>query len=76
MGAVGSLSQHQRLRPAQLQSISVCCERGRKGTLVFLGFLCGSVGKESACSVGDLVRSLVWEDPLEKGKAILSSILT
>ena len=40
-----------------------------------LGFPCGSAGKESACNVGDLVRSLGWEDPLEKGKATHSSIL-
>ena len=35
----------------------------------------GSDGKESACNAGDWVRSLGWEDPLEKGKAIHSSIL-
>ena len=40
-------------------------------TPVFLGFPCGSAGKESACSMGDLG----WEDPLEKGKATYSSIL-
>ena len=34
-----------------------------------------SVGKESACNAGDPVRSLGWEDPLEKGKAMHSSIL-
>ena len=28
--------------------------RDRLPTPVFLGFLCGSVGKESTCSVGDL----------------------
>ena len=28
--------------------------RDRLSTPVFLGFLCGSAGKESACSVGDL----------------------
>ena len=33
-------------------------------TPVFLGFTCGSTGKESASNVGDLG----WEDPLEKGK--------
>ena len=33
----------------------------------------GSVSKESAFTVG--VRSLGWEDPLEKGKATHSSIL-
>ena len=37
--------------------------------MILLGFPCGSAGKESACNVGDLVRSLVWEDPLKKGKA-------
>ena len=36
-------------------------------TLVYIkGFPCGSAGKESACNVGDLSRSLGWEDPLEK----------
>ena len=35
----------------------------------------GSDGKESACSAGDLVQSLGWGDPLEKGMAIHSSIL-
>ena len=43
-------------------------------TPVFLGFPCGSAGKESACNVGHL-WSLSWEDPLEKGKATHSSIL-
>ena len=32
---------------------------------------CDSAGKESACNVGDLG----WEDPLETGMAIHSSIL-
>ena len=37
---------------------------------------CSSAGKEAACNVRDTwVRSLGWEDPLEKGKAIHSSIL-
>ena len=39
----------------------------------------GSDGKESSCNAGDagdLVRSLGWEDPLEKGMATHSSILT
>ena len=35
----------------------------------------GSVGKESAYNVGDLVLFLGWEDPLEKGKTTHSSIL-
>ena len=38
---------------------------------MFLGFPCGSAGKESAYHAGDLG----WEDPLEKGKATHSSIL-
>ena len=37
-----------------------------------MGFPCGSAGKESACTAGDLVQYLVWEDPLEKGKATYS----
>ena len=45
--------------------------RDRFPTPVFLGFPCGSAGKESACNAGDLG----WEDPLEKGKATHSSIL-
>ena len=38
-------------------------------------FICGSPGKESASSVGDLGSILGWEDPLEKGKATRTSIL-
>jgi len=41
-----------------------------------LGFPCGSAGKEDACNDGDLgLTSLAWDDPLEKGKAMHSSIL-
>ena len=40
-----------------------------------MGFPSGSAGKESACSVGGLVWSLGWEDPLEKGIATHTSIL-
>ena len=46
-------------------------ERDRLPTPVFLDFPCGSAGKESTRSVGDLG----WEDPLENGKATRSSIL-
>ena len=46
--------------------------RDRLPTLVFLGFPCGSAGKESTCNVGDWLQSLGWEDPLEKGKATYS----
>ena len=43
------------------------------------GFPDGSSGKEPTCIAGDtedMVRSLSQEDPLEKGKATHSSILT
>ena len=40
----------------------------------YKGFPGGSVGKESACRVGDLGRSLGWED-LEKGMTTHSNIL-
>ena len=39
------------------------------------GFLGGSDGKESACNEGNQVRSLSWEDLLEKGMATHSRIL-
>ena len=41
----------------------------------FKGFLDGSDGKESTCNAGAWVQSLGWEDPLENGMAIHSSIL-
>ena len=40
-----------------------------------IGFLGGSVVKESACSAETRVQSLGREDPLEKGMATHSSIL-
>ena len=40
-----------------------------------LGFPGGSAGKEYACNAEDLVQSLGWEDPLEKGKVTHSGIL-
>ena len=40
----------------------------------FLGFPGGSDDKESACNAGDHVRSLHWEDPLEKGMAAHSTV--
>ena len=40
-----------------------------------MGFPGSSDGKEFAWNVGDLVRSLGWEDLLEKGVATHSSIL-
>ena len=38
-----------------------------------MGFPGSSDGKEFAWNVGDLVRSLGWEDPLEEGTATCSS---
>ena len=38
-------------------------------------FIFSQNGKESACNVGNLGSILGWKDPLEKGKAIHSSIL-
>ena len=38
-------------------------------------YIIRSVGKESACSAGDWVQFLGWEDPLEKEMATHSSIL-
>ena len=44
--------------------------------MIFLrSFPGGSDGKESSCSAGDQVWSPDWEDPLEKGIAIHTSIL-
>ena len=39
------------------------------------GFPGGSEDKASACNAGDQVRSLGWEDPLEKEMATHSSVL-
>ena len=43
--------------------------------LLTYGFPHSSAGKESTCSAGDLVWSLRWKDPLEKGKVTHTSIL-
>ena len=40
--------------------------RDRLPTPGFLGFPGDSAGQDSTCNVGDLVRSLGWEGPLEK----------
>ena len=40
-----------------------------------MGFPGGSDDKESICNEGNLVQSLGWEDPLERGMATHSSIL-
>ena len=49
--------------------------RDRLPTVVLLGFLCGSAGKESACNAGYLGSIPGLKDPLEKGKATHSGIL-
>ena len=43
---------------------------------IHICFPCGPVGKESTCNAGMLGSSLGWEDPLEKGMATYSSILS
>ena len=67
---------HLQCRRPQFESWfrKVPWRRDRLTTPIFLGFLCGSVGKESAMWE-TWIRSLGWEDPLEKGKVTLSSIL-
>ena len=40
-----------------------------------MGFPGGSVVKNPPAGAGDMVRSLVWEDPLEEKMAPYSSIL-
>ena len=47
----------------------------RLPTLVFLGFPCGSAGKESACNAGDLDSIPQLGIYLEKGKETHSSVL-
>ena len=49
---------------------------GTGHTPVFLDLPGDSAGKEFARNAGDLGSILGWEDPLEKGKATPSSILT
>ena len=41
----------------------------------YMGFPCGSTGKEFACNVGDLGSIPGLEDHLEKGKATQPTIL-
>ena len=45
---------------------------GKPLEFLTLKYVCS---EEFACNEGDLVQSLGWEDPLEKGKATHSSIL-
>ena len=43
--------------------------------MILVGLLQWFSSKESACNAEDQIRSLGWEDPLEKGIATDSSIL-
>ena len=52
----------------------ICWRSDRLPTPVFLGFLCGSAGKESAYNVGDLGSIPGLGRSLEKGKVIYCSI--
>ena len=49
--------------------------RERLPTSVFLGFLVAQLVKNPSAMWETWVRSLSWEDPLEKGKATHSSYL-
>ena len=49
--------------------------KDRLPTPVFLGYPGGSVVKNPPAMLETWVRSLDWEDPLEKGKATYSSIM-
>ena len=55
--------------------VAKCGRRDWIPASLFLGFLCGSAGKESGCKVGDLSLIPGWEDPLENGKAMHSRTL-
>ena len=50
-------------------------KQNEQKSIYVVGFPHSSVGKESACSVGDLGLIPGLEDPLEKEMAIHSSIL-
>ena len=45
------------------------------GCIYVMDLPCGSVVENLLTNIGDMVRSLGWEDPLEKEMAIHSSIL-
>ena len=62
--------------PSSIPGLGRCAgERDRLPTPVSLGFSSGSAGKELPAMWKTWVRSLGWEDLLEKRKAIHSSIL-
>ena len=66
--------QYRRLRSNSWVG-KIRWRKDRLPTPIFLGFPCGSTSKESPCSARDLGSILGLANPLEKGKAILSSIL-
>ena len=72
LGVCISILLYAEVPRACFQSFS---PRASWASLGLLGFPGGSEDKESACKAGDHVRSLGWEDPLEKGMAIYPSIL-
>ena len=61
--------------PVDSWVVKIPWRRDRLPTPAFLGFPCGSAGKESAYSVGDLGLIPGLEYPLGKEKATHSSIL-
>ena len=73
--AAWAISIFWRLIPCQLLHLQTFLPFFSSYLWFPLGFPCGSDHKESTCNVGDLGRSLGWEDLLEKGKATHSSIL-
>ena len=78
-GPLGDLSSYQKKKvlimqlmdPSVSQNPLFCLVLANRLLILFLGFPCGSGGKESACNGFDPC----WEDPLEKGKATHSGIL-
>ena len=65
----GSSQTGADCRRAQFDSWigKICWRRDRLPTPVFLGFPCGSAGKNPPAMWETWVQSLGWEDPLEKG---------
>ena len=61
--------------PVQFQVRKICWRRDRLPSPVFLGFPVAQLVKNPPAMWETWVRSLGWEDPLEKGKATHSSIL-
>ena len=75
--SAGKESVHLQCRRPRFNSWvgKIHWRRDRLPTPVFLDFPGGSAGKESTATWDTWVRSLGWEDPLEKGTATHSSIL-